>query len=112
MVMGGNTSYGWIYSSPTQWQAFNPCNLNDPALGVSFANQVELSSGYGDVTSWLVTSAGTAGADYIEGYLGQSCLTDNGAGKQLTADACTPATPLRSGCSPDRGPGGGAQGVT
>ena len=95
VVMGGDTAYGWVYSTPTQWHAFNPCNLNDPDLGEessgNYSDQpVELASGYGDVTSWTVKSAPASGSYYIENYLGVTCLTDNGTGRQLTVDTCTP----------------------
>ncbi|MFF2043171.1 protein kinase [Kitasatospora sp. NPDC058170] len=94
-VMGGTTAYGWVRSDPDPggWYQFFPCNLTSPALvqDVSWSsNKVMLSPGWSFMTKWTVARASTSGAYYLQDYAGQNCLTDNGAGKQVTMGTCTP----------------------
>ncbi|MFF1907156.1 protein kinase [Kitasatospora sp. NPDC058218] len=97
-VMGGTTAYGWVRSAPDPggWYKIYPCNLSGPVLvqEADFSNQssqkVLLSPGFSFLTSWSVIGASTSGAYYLKNYSGSTCLTDNGAGKQVTMTACTP----------------------
>ncbi|MBP0452714.1 protein kinase [Kitasatospora sp. RG8] len=97
-VMGGTTAYGWVRSDPDPggWYQIYPCNLSSPALvqEADFSNQssrkVMLSSGFGFLNNWSVVGAGTSGVYYLKDYSGSTCLTDNGAGKQVTMTTCTP----------------------
>ena len=103
--MGGDTAFGWVYSSPTAFQQFNACNPSDPALGAESGGMpgaVELASGYGDTTAWQVSGTGSGGSDYIEYYAGQYCLTANGAGRELTVVACTPGNTAQERRIPGR----------
>ncbi|GAB2699524.1 hypothetical protein GCM10010442_16720 [Kitasatospora kifunensis] len=89
VIMGGNTSFGWVYVK-SMWNTFNACNLNDSALGMAYygGSGTQLVADSIGVTAWKVDSAPSG--VYIKDYLGQNCLTDNGAGKQLTMGTCTP----------------------
>ncbi|MFG2695231.1 hypothetical protein [Kitasatospora sp. NPDC048407] len=98
-VMGGTTAYGWVRSAPDPggWYQFHPCNLSGPVLvqgesdgGWPAQNRkVQLSSGFSFMTTWSVVTASTSGAYYLQA--GDTCLTNNGPGKQVTMTACTPA---------------------
>ena len=90
VVMGGATAYGWVHSVPSSWHHFNPCNLSGPDLVQETDGRVTLSGGFSYLTNWSVTSASTPGAYYLKDYMGYNCLTDNGAGNQLTMLTCTP----------------------
>ncbi|MFJ4672066.1 serine/threonine-protein kinase [Kitasatospora purpeofusca] len=90
VVMGGATAYGWVHTVPSSWHQFNPCKLSAPVLVQEMDGRVALSSGFSFLTNWTVTAATTPGAFYLKDYMGQNCLTDNGAGAQLTMTACTP----------------------
>ncbi|MFD3516880.1 serine/threonine-protein kinase [Streptomyces sp. NPDC058657] len=96
VVSGGNTQFGWV-SGGNQFAEFHACNLAGGALGLKSApayNEktgvvLAASTGYsGYVTSWKTTPTG--GAHQINYYVGDGCVTDNGAGRQLTVDPCTP----------------------
>ncbi|MEU6235198.1 RICIN domain-containing protein, partial [Kitasatospora sp. NPDC047058] len=97
-VMGGTTAYGWVRSDPDPggWYHLYPCNLSSPALvqDTDFSNQssqkVMLASGFSFMNNWSVVAAGTSGAYLLRDYMGSTCLTDNGAGKQVTMTTCTP----------------------
>ncbi|MFC5663085.1 serine/threonine-protein kinase [Kitasatospora misakiensis] len=90
VVMGGATAYGWVHTVPSSWHQFNPCKLSAPALVQEMDGRVALSGGFSVLSNWTVTAATTPGAFYLKDYMGQSCLTDNGLGAQLTMTACTP----------------------
>ncbi|WP_371502415.1 serine/threonine protein kinase [Kitasatospora sp. NBC_00374] len=90
VIMGGTTAYGWVHSVPSSWHHFNPCNLSGPDLVQEPDGKVSLSGGFSVLTNWTVTPASTPGAYYLKDYMGQNCLTDNGAGRQLTMVTCTP----------------------
>ncbi|MFI6981809.1 protein kinase [Embleya sp. NPDC050154] len=91
VVMGGHPQYGWVHTVST-WDTFSTCNLDGPALGQPYGNaeRPELAVGFGYSTNWRLAGAPTAGAVYIKDYMGQNCLTNNGAGKALSVVACTP----------------------
>ncbi|MFB7673785.1 serine/threonine-protein kinase [Kitasatospora purpeofusca] len=90
VVMGGATAYGWVHTVPSSWHQFNPCKLSAPVLVQEMDGRVALSNGFSFLTNWTVTAATTPGAFYLKDYMGQNCLTDNGAGAQLTMTTCTP----------------------
>jgi serine/threonine-protein kinase len=91
VVTGGHTQYGWVHSVST-WDTFNSCSLSGPALGQPYqsAQRPELAVGFGYSVNWRLVDAPTSGAVYIKDYLGQKCLTNNGAGKPLSVVNCTP----------------------
>ncbi|WP_405365886.1 protein kinase domain-containing protein [Kitasatospora sp. NBC_00039] len=97
-VMGGTTAYGWVRSAPDPggWYQIYPCSLSSPALvqDTDFSNQssqkVLLSPGFSFMKSWSVVGAGASGTYYLKNYMGSTCLTDNGAGAQVTMTTCTP----------------------
>ncbi|WP_441249364.1 serine/threonine-protein kinase [Kitasatospora sp. McL0602] len=92
VVMGGHTEFGWVLSQPDYWNRLNVCNLNDPGLGMPFygGTGMVLIAGGAGTTSFTISGAKVSGSSYIKDYLGQSCLTDNGRGNQLTMNTCTP----------------------
>ncbi|MFD5916878.1 protein kinase [Kitasatospora sp. NPDC058201] len=90
VVMGGASAYGWVHTVPSSWHQFNPCKLSAPPLVQDMDGKVVLSNGFSFMTNWTVTPATTSGAFYLKDYMGQNCLTDNGAGAQLTMTVCTP----------------------
>ncbi|WP_406197297.1 serine/threonine protein kinase [Kitasatospora sp. NBC_01560] len=97
-VMGGTTAYGWVRSAPDPggWYQIYPCSLSSPALvqDTDFSNQayqkVMLSSGFSFMQNWSVVGTGASGTYYLKDYMGSTCLTDNGSGKQVTMTTCTP----------------------
>ncbi|WP_441249363.1 protein kinase domain-containing protein [Kitasatospora sp. McL0602] len=92
VVMGGHTEFGWVHSHPDSWHQFHACNLGDPAIGWSYygGDGIQLIAGGAGVVSLTIETTNVSGAVYIKDYLGQSCLTDNGAGNRLTMNTCTP----------------------
>ncbi|MFC5886720.1 serine/threonine-protein kinase [Kitasatospora sp. CM 4170] len=92
VVMGGTTAYGWVRSDPNPggWYQIYPCNLSGPALVQETDGRVSLSGGFSVLNNWTVAAASTPGAFALKDYMGQSCLTDNGAGRQATMVTCTP----------------------
>ncbi|MGW4695897.1 protein kinase domain-containing protein [Kitasatospora cineracea] len=96
VVSGGYTSYGWIMSSSNGVVTFTACAANSGiSLGAPYAgspNPAELAgaSSFGDMTSWMVTDAGSGSFQLKFGYGVQSCLTDNGSGAALTVATCSP----------------------
>lgn len=89
-VMGGYTAYGWVHSVPSSWHHFNPCNMNAPEFVQTTDGKAALSDGFSFLANWKVDPATTSGAVLLKDYMGSKCLTDNGAGNQLTMAACTP----------------------
>ncbi|MEU6236039.1 serine/threonine-protein kinase [Kitasatospora sp. NPDC047058] len=92
VLMGGNTAYGWVRSDPDPggWYHFTPCNLSGPLLVQEQDGRVTLSGGFSVLTNWTVAAASTPGAFSLKDYMGQSCMTDNGPGNQVTMATCTP----------------------
>ncbi|MFI6848567.1 serine/threonine protein kinase [Kitasatospora sp. NBC_00085] len=92
VIMDGNTAYGWVRSDPDPggWYHLYPCNLSGAALVQETDGRVSLSSGFSYLSSWKITAASTPGAYRLAEYMGSSCLTDNGAGNQVTMVTCTP----------------------
>ncbi|MEU8887178.1 serine/threonine-protein kinase [Streptomyces sp. NPDC048442] len=97
VVSGGNTQLGWVQGG-NQFPEFHACNLAGNAMGLKQAPAYDEktgvvlaeSSGYsGYVTGWKTTAAG-GGAHQINYYVGDGCVTDVGAGRQLAVEACTP----------------------
>jgi serine/threonine-protein kinase len=91
VVMGAHTNYGWTHTVSSS-DAFSPCNASHPGMswGYGASPGIELQNGYASVPSWTVVNGGPPGAHLIEAGYGQACLTDNGPGKQLTAETCSP----------------------
>ncbi|WP_329493277.1 serine/threonine protein kinase [Kitasatospora herbaricolor] len=89
-VMGGYTAYGWVHSVPSSWHHFNPCNMNAPEFVQTTDGRAALSDGFSFLANWKVDPATTSGAVLLKDYMGSKCLTDNGAGNQLTMATCTP----------------------
>ncbi|GAA2789259.1 hypothetical protein GCM10010441_12980 [Kitasatospora paracochleata] len=91
VVMGGRTAYGWVRGPSDGVDMFSACKAGAPRLGKvgvgSGEGTVALGSAYPYAWDWKVVDAG-GGASYLEDYLGQNCLTDNGAGRQLTVTPC------------------------
>ncbi|MEU1418328.1 serine/threonine-protein kinase [Kitasatospora sp. NPDC005751] len=98
VVVGGTTAYGWVRSDPNPggWYEIHACGLSGPALvqDTDFSNtssqKVLLSPGFSFMANWSVVGAGAQGVYYLKDYMGSTCLTDNGAGRQATMTACTP----------------------
>ncbi|WP_395293919.1 serine/threonine-protein kinase [Kitasatospora hibisci] len=92
VVMGGTTDYGWVRSDPNPggWYQIYPCNLSGPPLVQETDGRVSLSGGFSVLGNWTVAAASTPGAFALKDYMGQTCLTDNGAGRQATMATCTP----------------------
>ncbi|MFE2723546.1 serine/threonine-protein kinase [Kitasatospora sp. NPDC059327] len=90
VIMGGTTAYGWVHTVPSSWHQFNPCNLSGPPLVQETDGRVSLSGGFSFLTNWKVTAASTPGAFSLADHMGYTCLTDNGAGNQVTMVTCTP----------------------
>jgi serine/threonine-protein kinase len=97
VVSGGNTQFGWVQGG-NQFAEFHACNLAGSALGLKQAPAydektgavIAETTGYsGYVTGWKTTPA-AGGAHQINYYVGDGCVTDVGAGRQLTVEACTP----------------------
>ncbi|MER5929842.1 serine/threonine-protein kinase [Streptomyces sp. NPDC002054] len=91
VIMGGHTEFGWVHTTP-QWTKFNSCSMSGPRLGKGYQSSTpQLIPQYGAAdTSWKLLTAPTAGAYYIKDYSGKKCLTNTGAGRELTVTACTP----------------------
>ncbi|OKI26185.1 serine/threonine-protein kinase [Streptomyces sp. CB03911] len=89
-VMGGYTAYGWVHSVPSSWHHFNPCNMNAPEFVQTTDGKAALSDGFSFLANWKVDPATTSGAVLLKDYMGSKCLTDNGAGNQVTMATCTP----------------------
>ncbi|MFJ4874181.1 protein kinase [Streptomyces sp. NPDC088745] len=97
VVSGGNSQFGWVLGG-NQFTEFHACTLAGGALGLKQAPAYDektgtvlaQGSGYsGYVTAWKTTPA-AGGAVQINYYVGDGCVTDVGAGRQLAVDPCTP----------------------
>ncbi|MGW7413520.1 serine/threonine-protein kinase [Streptomyces sp. NPDC054863] len=97
IVSGGNTQFGWVKGG-SQFTEFHACTMAGGAMGLKQAPAYDEktgtvlaeASGYsGYITSWKTTAVG-GGAHQINYYVGDGCVTDVGAGRQLTVENCTP----------------------
>ncbi|MFJ2739575.1 serine/threonine-protein kinase [Streptomyces sp. NPDC087440] len=97
VVSGGNTRFGWV-AGGNQFTEFHACTLAGGALGLKQAPAYNEKTGVvlapatgysGYVTGWKTTPA-AGGAVQINYYVGDGCITDVGAGRQLAVDPCTP----------------------
>lgn len=95
VIMGGTTAYGWVYEK-SNYESFRACGPGGAALNRALTQfgdtvRVELADVYSGGLWWNLERAPTAGAYYIKDIAFQGgCLTDNGAGKQLTVVTCDP----------------------
>ncbi|CAM5620875.1 hypothetical protein GCM10010329_19940 [Streptomyces spiroverticillatus] len=97
VVSGGNTQFGWVPGG-SQFSEFHACNMAGSAIALKSAPAYNEKVGVvlapadnyaGYITGWR-TTAGAGGAVQINYYVGDGCVTDVGAGRQLTVDPCTP----------------------
>ncbi|GAA0659753.1 hypothetical protein GCM10010193_08350 [Kitasatospora atroaurantiaca] len=104
-VMGRNTAYGWMRSAPDPggWYSLYPCNMSKPSLVQSTDHSVELSPGFSVMYRWTVSSAPTQGSVYLKDYNSSTCLTDNGAGRGVTMETCTPGNKSQQWWIPSAG---------
>ncbi|MEU1504416.1 serine/threonine-protein kinase [Kitasatospora sp. NPDC005748] len=91
VIMGGNTAYGWVRSDPDPggWYHLYPCNLSGAPLVQETDGRVTLSGGFSVLSNWKVSAGSTPGAFRLADYMGSACMTDNGAGNQVTMVTCT-----------------------
>ncbi|MFG2709926.1 serine/threonine protein kinase [Streptomyces goshikiensis] len=94
VVMGGTTSYGWAHEK-SNYDTFTACAPSGSAMSRALTQfgdtvRVELAGEFSGQVWWNLEQAPTAGAYYIKDIQFQGgCLTDNGAGNQLTVVACS-----------------------
>ncbi|MCX4545510.1 serine/threonine-protein kinase [Streptomyces sp. NBC_01565] len=94
VVMGGTTSYGWVHEKGS-YDTLTACASGGSAMSRALTQfgdtvRVELSVPFAADVWWNLEKAPTAGAYYIKDIHFQGgCLTDNGAGSQLTVVACS-----------------------
>ncbi|MEV6205672.1 hypothetical protein [Kitasatospora sp. NPDC051914] len=96
VVMGGHTEYGWMrVGTVPPYVALHACSTNHPKLGVplgaSTPGGTVLATGFADTTAFTLVDAGSGTYNIKPSYgPGTSCLTDNGANRQLTIGDCVP----------------------
>ncbi|MFI9786555.1 protein kinase [Kitasatospora sp. NPDC051984] len=97
VMSGSNTSFGWVKTTDaTNRTNFIACKSSSGVklginyLGSSFA-ELAGSTNYNDLTDFVVTDAGSGMFQLGVGYA-NACLTDSGAGQQLTATTCSPGS--------------------
>ncbi len=94
VIMGGTTAYGWVYER-SNYESFRACSSSGIPLHRALTQfnetvRVELAGAYNGDLWWNLERAPTSGAYYIKDIAFQGgCLTDNGAGRQLTVVPCT-----------------------
>ncbi|MET9179713.1 serine/threonine protein kinase [Kitasatospora aureofaciens] len=87
IVLGGASQYGWVVT-PGNWYQYNACNANGPQLVQVFqSDAVTLSPGMTFLNNWTVQKT-VSGAYTLAA--GQSCMTANGEGRNITMQTCTP----------------------
>ncbi|MGW5345734.1 serine/threonine-protein kinase [Streptomyces sp. NPDC004050] len=92
VVMGGTTALGWVYER-SNYESFRTCSPSGPHLARALTQfgdtvRVELNGGGGGW--WNLERVPGNDAYYIKDIAFQGgCLTDNGAGRQLTVVPCT-----------------------
>ncbi|MCB5183189.1 hypothetical protein, partial [Streptomyces antimicrobicus] len=91
VVMGGTTSLGWVYER-SSYESFRACSPSGPYLGMAltqFGETVKVELGGGGGVWWnLERIAGSSAYLIKDIHFQGGCLTDNGAGKQLTVVTC------------------------
>ncbi|MER7466706.1 protein kinase [Streptomyces sp. NPDC097981] len=93
VIMGGTTAYGWVHAKGN-YDSFTACGPSGSAMSRALTQfgdtvRVELAGPFAADVWWNLEKAPAAGAYYIKDIQFQGgCLTDNGAGNQLTVVAC------------------------
>lgn len=93
VIMGGSTAFGWVHEKGN-YDTFKPCSPSGAAMSRALTQfgdtvRVELAGQFASDVWWNLERAPSAGAYYIKDIQFQGgCLTDNGAGNQLTVVAC------------------------
>ncbi|MBW5485750.1 hypothetical protein [Streptomyces bambusae] len=90
--MGGTTAFGWVYER-SNYETFRVCSASGAPLARALTQfnetvRVELG-GAGGGLWWNLERVPSSNAYYIKDIAFQGgCLTDNGAGQQLTVVPC------------------------
>lgn len=91
VVMGGTTAMGWVYER-SNYESFRVCSPNGAYLGralTQFGDTVRAELGGGGGVWWNLERVAGSNAYLIKDIAFQGgCLTDNGAGQQLTVVPC------------------------
>ncbi|MEV0413525.1 protein kinase [Streptomyces sp. NPDC050448] len=93
VIMGGTTAFGWFHEK-SNYDSFKTCGPSGTAMARALTQfgdtvRVELAGPFAADVWWNLEKAPSAGAYYIKDIQFQGgCLTDNGAGNQLTVVAC------------------------
>ncbi|MFF4104703.1 protein kinase [Streptomyces sp. NPDC001903] len=93
VIMGGTTVFGWLHEKES-YDTFKTCGPSGNAMARALTQfgdtvRVELAGPYAGGAWWNLEHAPTSGAYFIKDIAFQGgCLTDNGAGNQLTVVAC------------------------
>ncbi|WP_328761562.1 MULTISPECIES: protein kinase domain-containing protein [unclassified Streptomyces] len=94
VVMGGTTAFGWLHEK-SNYDSFKTCGPSGIAMSRALTQfgdtvRVELAGQFAGDVWWNLEPAPSSGAYYIKDISFQGgCLTDNGAGNQLTVIACS-----------------------
>ncbi|WP_078988558.1 protein kinase domain-containing protein [Streptomyces sp. WM6372] len=94
VIMGGTTAFGWFHEK-NSYDSFKTCGPSGSAMSRALTQfgdttRVELAGPFDGGVWWNLEKAPTAGAYYIKDIAFQGgCLTDNGAGNQLTVVDCS-----------------------
>ncbi|MGP4114467.1 serine/threonine-protein kinase [Streptomyces sp. 4N509B] len=86
LVMGGHSTYGWLRTDSYQdLDAFLVCDADGPALALDTSSRAILLPAE---VGWELDDSAPSGAHYLRAF--DQCLTNNGAGQQLTLGTCVP----------------------
>lgn len=94
VIMGGTTMFGWFHEK-NSYDSFKTCSPSGFAMAQALTQfgdtvRVQLAGQFDGGVWWNLEHAPTSGAYYIKDISFQGgCLTDNGAGNQLTVVTCT-----------------------
>ncbi|MFD8795427.1 hypothetical protein, partial [Streptomyces vinaceus] len=94
VIMGGTTVFGWFHEK-NSYDSFKTCGPSGFAMAQALTQfgdttRVQLAGQFDGGVWWNLEHAPTSGAYYIKDISFQGgCLTDNGAGSQLTVVTCT-----------------------
>ncbi|THA40566.1 protein kinase [Streptomyces sp. A1547] len=94
VIMGGTTAFGWLHEK-SNYDSFKTCGSNGIAMARALTQfnetvRVELAGPFAGDVWWNLEKAPAAGAYFIKDISFQGgCLTDNGAGNQLTVVDCS-----------------------